>query len=101
MKFYGTPNMGVYERRTRKDLARNKRQKLIFRFDANGEYVTEDVALIEKLKRKFRYGETEIENNEIEIKSEIKLRHCKKCDFTCETQRQLLAHYRKKHSKED
>ena len=28
------------------------------------------------------------------------LRHCKKCDFTCETQGQLLAHYREMHSKE-
>lgn len=27
------------------------------------------------------------------------LRHCKKCDFTCETQGQLLAHYRQFHQK--
>lgn len=27
------------------------------------------------------------------------LRHCKKCDFTCETQGQLLAHYRQFHPK--
>lgn len=29
------------------------------------------------------------------------LRHCKKCDFACETQGQLLAHYREMHPKGD
>ena len=43
----------------------------------------------------------EISHEEIEIKSEISLRHCKKCEFTCETQGQLLAHYREFHSKGD
>ena len=43
----------------------------------------------------------EITAKEIEIKSEISLRHCKKCEFTCETQGQLLAHYREFHSKGD
>ena len=100
MKFYGTPNMGVYERKTRRDIIKNKRPKLIFRFDEHGEYVTEDVALIEKLKCKFRYDEIEIENKEIEIKSENSLRHCKKCDFTCKTQGELLKHYREQHPKE-
>ena len=99
MKFYGLPNMGVYERKTRRDIIKNKRPKLIFRFDEHGEYVTEDVELIEKLKRKFRYDEIEIENKEIEIKSENSLRHCKKCDFTCDTQGQLLKHYREEHTK--
>ena len=101
MKFYGLPNMGIYERKTRRDIAKNKRPKLIFRFDERGEYVTEDIALIARLKHKFRYEESKIENDEIEIKSEIKLRHCKKCDFTCETQGQLLKHYRESHTKED
>jgi hypothetical protein len=27
------------------------------------------------------------------------LRHCKKCDFTCENQGELLAHYREAHPK--
>jgi hypothetical protein len=29
------------------------------------------------------------------------VRHCKKCDFTCETQGQLLQHYREIHPKGD
>ncbi len=36
-----------------------------------------------------------------EIKAFSTLRHCKKCDFTCETQGQLLAHYRDTHPKGD
>ena len=31
---------------------------------------------------------------------ETSLRHCKKCDFTCETQGELLKHYRECHPKE-
>lgn len=31
---------------------------------------------------------------------ETALRHCKKCDFTCETQGELLKHYRECHPKE-
>jgi hypothetical protein len=48
MKFYGTPNMLVKDRKTKKPL---------FRFDANGEFVTNDERLIERLKRKFRWEE--------------------------------------------
>ena len=109
MKFYGTPNMSVFEiSKSRKDMHNiYKRRKLLFRFDDKGEFITTDEKLIAKLKRKFKYDESE--NNvektsniaeETEIKSEITLRHCKKCDFTCETQGQLLRHYRENHSKE-
>ena len=111
MKFYGTPNMGVYERKTRRDIIKNKRPKLIFRFDGNGEFITADETLIAKLIGKFKHDKTEIANitftenvikaEEVEIKSENSLRHCKKCDFTCETQGQLLKHYRESHTKED
>lgn len=31
---------------------------------------------------------------------ETAIRHCKKCDFTCETQGELLKHYRECHPKE-
>ena len=31
---------------------------------------------------------------------ETALRHCKKCDFTCETQGELLRHYRECHPRE-
>ena len=99
MKFYGLPNMGVYERKTRRDIAKNKRPKLIFRFDERGEYVTEDVTLIARLKHKFRYEESKIENDEIEIKSEIKLRYCKTCGEAFENQGDLMRHCREEHPK--
>ena len=47
------------------------------------------------------FDEKPVEAEEVEIKSEVTLRHCKKCDFTCETQGQLLAHYREIPTKGD
>jgi len=100
--------MSVFEiNRSRKDAGNlYKKRKLIFAFDENGEYSTENAELIVKLKRKFQYDESEIkvEENlniveESGIKVEINLRHCKKCDFTCETQGELLKHYREQHIK--
>ena len=38
---------------------------------------------------------------EIETIDEVSMRHCKKCDFTCETQGELLKHYREIHPKGD
>ena len=38
---------------------------------------------------------------ETETIDEVSMRHCKKCDFTCETQGELLKHYREIHPKGD
>ena len=38
---------------------------------------------------------------ETETIDEATVRHCKKCDFTCETQGELLRHYREFHPKGD
>jgi len=38
---------------------------------------------------------------ETETIDEATVRHCKKCDFTCETQGELLKHYREIHPKGD
>ena len=38
---------------------------------------------------------------ETEKSDETTVRHCKKCDFTCETQGELLRHYREFHPKGD
>lgn len=106
MKFYGTPNMGVYERKNRKDIGKVKRPKLLFRFDSNGEFITEDEKLIAKLVKRFKHDETittieekPVEAEEVEIRTENTLRHCKKCDFVCATQGELLRHYRENHPK--
>lgn len=68
MIFYGNPNETVSTRVKQNGEFRNK---LLFVFNENGEYETEDEKLIKKLKQHFKY------------KDEIK-KHCKKCDFTCD-----------------
>ena len=45
--------------------------------------------------------EVEILTDEIEIKTEANPRHCKKCDFACYSQGDLLRHYRDAHPKGD
>ena len=91
MKFFGTPNQLVKEKR-KKPYSIEIEFKPIFRFDSNGEYTTEDQRLIEKLKRKFRY-----EDNVTDDKPIIT---CKKCGETFESKGLLLAHYKKEHPKE-
>ena len=66
MKFYGTPNMSVFElNKSLKDRHNiYKSRKLLFRFDDKGEFITTDEKLIAKLMRKFRHDETEIKVEE-------------------------------------
>jgi len=109
MKFYAEPHLAVYEMRKKHTFGENSHKQRVFvcQFDENGEFSTNDEKLISKLSAKFKYDEVIISETpittetteEIETTDEIKLRHCKKCDFTCETQGQLLKHYREEHSK--
>ena len=105
MKFYGTPNMGVYERKNRKDIGKIKRTKLVFRFDDNGEFVTTDEKLITKLIKKFKHDEiiTTIEEKPVEVEEVIKTYHCKHdgCDFVAHSPIELAQHSRKIHPKEN
>jgi hypothetical protein len=106
MKFYGEPNSLV--KINSKTIRRSAKIKG-FRFDKNGEYETDNEFMIRAMKRKFKYEEVlwgmdnevpfiKIENN-ADTGEEIKLKHCKKCDFTCENMGDLLAHYRTAHPK--
>lgn len=90
MKFYGNPNETIIERKYNQ-FTKKQLNKKLFVFDNNGEFQTEDIKLIEKLKQHFKY-----ENNAIESDKIFK---CKKCDFTTNNQGELLAHYRQ-HKKE-
>ena len=47
------------------------------------------------------FAEKPIEAEEVEITAEKTLRHCKKCDFTCDNQGILMKHYAEKHPKGD
>jgi hypothetical protein len=86
MKFYGNPSELI---NTRKKV--NGAFKLIplFRFNSCGEFETQDIKLIEKLKQHFKFESTE---------STIK--KCKKCNFETDNNGSLMAHYRE-HKKED
>ena len=86
MKFYGTPNSLVKERR-KKPFSKEVKKIPLFRFDKNGEYTTSDGKLIQKLKKKFKYEEE-------------KTYKCKKCEYETTNKGELLAHYRT-HKKED
>lgn len=74
MKFYGTPGMLV---RVNKNKAKPRNLKS-FRFDDNGEFETENVRLINALKKRFKHEEkVSLEKTEkisepiIEIESEV------------------------------
>jgi hypothetical protein len=83
MKFYGTPNSLVKERR-KKPFSKEVKNIPLFRFDENGEYETTDDRLIQKLKKKFKFEEE-------------KTYKCKKCDYETSNKGELMAHYRTNH----
>lgn len=96
MKFYGPPNMLLR--------VRNMKPIRAIRFDANGEFETENPRLIARLKTRFKYEEVK-EETQKELGEEKKLPadgfyNCKKCDFKTTNKGELLAHYRTAHKKE-
>ena len=95
-KFFGEPNMLVKEKK-RTYFENTFQFKPIFRFDKNGEYITDNEKLIEKLKTRFRH--VPLENDDVNDKDN-KIMKCKKCDFETENKGLLMAHYRE-HKKED
>ena len=75
-------------------------QKIIgkrgFYFDENGRFETENPFLVKALSRQF-----DIDESENKVTSTEAIRRCKKCDFTCANQGELLKHYREKHPKKE
>lgn len=69
-----------------------------FYFDAEGRFETEIPVLVKALSRQFEIDSDEIENKVVSTEA---IRRCKKCDFTCDNQGELLAHYRKNHPKKE
>jgi hypothetical protein len=113
VKFFGTPNMLVKERK-RKPYTIEFIYKPLFRFDGNGEYITEDKKLIEKLKKKFKYETInkyvdfdnlwwfeENENNANDQGEEIKNYQCKKCEQSFDNWGLFMSHCKKEHPKEE
>lgn len=85
MIFKGGPNQYVF---TKKRMGRKNKRILLGKFDENGLFKTDDKDLINKFKLHFKYED-----------AETKTRHCKKCDFTCENQGEIMKHYRLNHKK--
>lgn len=112
-KFFGEPLKIINSKTSNKPL---------FRFDTKGEFITDDEEIIKRALGYFDHikmiaepigdkvvktvvtipmtittkGEEEIKNS---LNVDLK-KHCKKCDFTCDNQGELLAHYRESHKKE-
>lgn len=79
MQFKGEPNLTV---RINKPIRGEVKS---FVFDENGIYETNHPTTIKRLQAKFE-----------EIKEENK-KHCKKCDFICDTKSELGNHYKEVH----
>ena len=80
-------------------------QKPLFRFDSNGEYITENEELIKKLKSRFDHVQILeevipfIEEIKEEIEKPKKVIICKQCGAIFDNIGLLLAHARKEHKK--
>lgn len=95
MKFKAQP--GLFVRICNKYVQRVTGKKGFY-FNNKGEYETDQELIIKLIGDTFE----KVENNAVEeVKSEeIKKKHCKKCEFACETQGELLQHYKHIHPKE-
>lgn len=76
-----------------------------FIFDAEGNFETEDPKLIDWIKKNKNFLKPIPEEIQPELATppetdkEIKVMHCKKCDFTTDNNGAMMAHYRKEHPK--
>ena len=104
MKFNGEPNLLVRITKPKRGEVKH------FTFDENGVYETEHPFTIQRLKASFEAigEESNVIDEEIEVKTEdvqeeviqAKQKHCRKCEFACDTKGELLNHYRSEHKKE-
>jgi len=103
-KFFGEPLKEIKSKFT---------NKVVFRFDSKGEFITDDPEIIKRAMGYFDHIPMKAETVGKKVKktvvvpvmtitttNETSLKHCKKCDFTCDNQGEFLAHYREKHPKE-
>jgi hypothetical protein len=99
MKFKGEPNLLVKFSKKPLQIATSKKG---FCFDENGEYSTENEVECKALSQVFEVVPEEMPDGmpTEEPISESKLRHCKKCEFSCKNQGEMLMHYRIEHKEE-
>jgi len=75
-----------------------ERDKTMFKFDENGEFETEDLKLIDWIKKNKGFLKP-IAGEAKQEPAGVKLLHCKKCDFSTDNNGILMAHYRTEHPK--
>ena len=92
MRFKAEPNLYV---RFSLPLQRATGRKGLY-FKEDGTFETESPVLIKALSRQFEIDESENKGNSTET-----IRRCKKCDFSCNGQGELLKHYRENHPKKE
>lgn len=96
-KFLGQPNMLVKAKK-KGYLGGKLDYKPLFRFDEKGEYVTDDQALIEKLKSRFDcVAVPEEVAEEAGNDAQIPSLACPVCGFEATNKAGLSAHIRAKH----
>ena len=115
IKVYGTPNKHA-KVKVMNPVSQQKVIRRPFVFDENGEVIIDTDTLrpriARELMRRYKYkvvdcdvepaievdvAELEIGEITAETIAEPKLRHCKKCDFVCDNQGDLMRHYREQH----
>lgn len=100
--FKGNPNEFIKDKYT---------NKIMFKFDENGEFVTEDLYIISRARNFFdsleikeeiknENNNVEVEDTNKEVKEEKKEFICKYCNEKFEKKGLLLAHYKKCDKKE-
>ena len=91
MKFYSDiPDLHIIRQR----LVGNRTEGyLLCKFDANGELESNDPEVIRQLQNIYRHDGT------VEKAVNKTMKQCKKCKFECESQGDLLLHYRTNHKK--
>lgn len=96
MRFKAEPNLYV---RFSLPLQRATGKKGLY-FKEDGTFETESPVLIKALSRQFEIDTSE-DKSENKVTSTETIRRCKKCDFTCNNQGEMLKHYRENHPKKE
>ena len=98
MKFKAEPNLYV---RINNKYVQRVTGKKGFYFDGEGIYETDTELMIKVLSQNFHVVEEKINiEKSVKVSQGEKIKHCKKCEFTCANQGELLKHYRTEHPKE-
>jgi len=100
IKFFGEPLKEIKSKLT---------NKVVFRFDSKGEFITDDPEIIRRAMGFFDYIEMKAEEVGVKVAKTVEVEKmvittnepkakefkCKKCEFETDNKGELLAHYKK------